>query len=55
MSSAPTARRLVTVPRSEAFSWRRHLPILLGLSGASTAQSWMRWMRRAAWPIDSAI
>src|SRR6185436_13550855 len=44
--------RLVTVTRSELSASRRQLPILLGLSGASTAKLLDALDETAAWPID---
>jgi 4-hydroxy-tetrahydrodipicolinate synthase len=47
--------RLVTVTRSELSSGGRCLPILLGLSGASTAKLLDALDETAAWPIDGYL
>lgn len=48
--------RLVRVTRSElATAGRRHLPILLGLSGASTAKMLAALDETAGWPIDGYL
>jgi len=47
--------RLVTVTRSELSGSGRHLPILLGLSGASTAKLLDALDETAAWPIDGYL
>ena len=48
--------RLVTVTRSElATAGRRHLPILLGLSGASTTKMLAALDETAGWPIDGYL
>src|SRR5262245_33182610 len=48
--------RLVTVTRSElATAGRRHLPILLGLSGASTVKMLAALDETAGWPIDGYL
>src|SRR6185436_14291143 len=47
--------RLVTVTRSELSASRRQLPILLGLSGASTAKLLDARDETAAWPIDGYL
>jgi 4-hydroxy-tetrahydrodipicolinate synthase len=47
--------RLVTVTRSELSASRRHLPILLGLSGASTAKMLDALDETAAWQIDGYL
>lgn len=48
--------RLVMVTRSElATAGRRHLPILLGLSGASTAKMLAALDETTGWPIDGYL
>jgi 4-hydroxy-tetrahydrodipicolinate synthase len=47
--------RLVTVTRSELSASARRLPILLGLSGASTAKLFDALDETAAWPIDGYL
>ena len=47
--------RLVTVTRSELSDSGRRLPILLGLSGASTAKLLDALDETAAWPIDGYL
>jgi 4-hydroxy-tetrahydrodipicolinate synthase len=48
--------RLVTVTRSElATAGRRHLPMLLGLSGASTTKMLAALDETAGWPIDGYL
>ena len=48
--------RLVTVTRSElSTAGRRHLPVLLGLSGASTAKMLAALDETASWPIDGYL
>src|SRR6476620_4609476 len=47
--------RLVTVTRSELSAGGRRLPILLGLSGASTAKLSDALDETAAWPIDGYL
>ena len=47
--------RLVTVTRSELSASGRRLPILLGLSGASTAKLLDALDETAAWPIDGYL
>jgi 4-hydroxy-tetrahydrodipicolinate synthase len=48
--------RLVTVTRSElGTAGRRHLPVLLGLSGASTAKMLAALDETASWPIDGYL
>ena len=47
--------RLVTVTRSELSGSGRHLPILLGLSGASTAKLLDALDETATWPIDGYL
>src|SRR5207249_43814 len=47
--------RLVTVTRSELSGSGRRLPILLGLSGASTAKMLDALDETAAWPIDGYL
>jgi 4-hydroxy-tetrahydrodipicolinate synthase len=44
--------RLVTLVRAETAGRKRHLPICLGLSGASTAKVLKALDETAAWPID---
>jgi 4-hydroxy-tetrahydrodipicolinate synthase len=44
--------RLVTLVRAETAGRERHLPICLGLSGASTAKVLKALDETAAWPID---
>jgi 4-hydroxy-tetrahydrodipicolinate synthase len=44
--------RLVTLVRAETAGRERHLPICLGLSGASTAKMLKALDETAAWPID---
>lgn len=48
-------KRLVTVTQSELAAGRRHLPILLGLSGASTAKMLDALDETATWPIDGYL
>ena len=52
---ADELERLVTVTRSELSGSGRHLPILLGLSGASTAKLLDALDETAAWPIDGYL
>src|SRR5437868_2685101 len=52
---ADELERLVTVTRSELSGSGRHLPILLGLSGASTAKLLDGLDETAAWPIDGYL
>src|SRR5215510_6958613 len=52
---ADELERLVTVTQSELSSSRRHLPILLGLSGASTAKMMDALDETADWPIDGYL
>src|SRR5215207_10425556 len=52
---ADELERLVTVTRSELSAGGRHLPILLGLSGASTAKLLDALDETAAWPIDGYL
>src|SRR5690242_15155949 len=52
---ADELERLVTVTQSELSSSRRHLPILLGLSGASTAKMMDALDETATWPIDGYL
>jgi len=52
---ADELERLVTVTRSELSASGRHLPILLGLSGASTAKLLDALDETAAWPIDGYL
>ena len=52
---ADELERLVTVTRSELSGSRRRLPILLGLSGASTAKLLDALDETAAWPIDGYL
>src|SRR5438128_2328126 len=47
--------RLVTVTRSELSGSGRRLPLLLGLSGASTAKLLDALDETAAWPIDGYL
>ncbi|NOJ44324.1 4-hydroxy-tetrahydrodipicolinate synthase [Bradyrhizobium australiense] len=47
--------RLVTLTHSELSASRRHLPILLGLSGASTAKMLDALDETATWPIDGYL
>jgi 4-hydroxy-tetrahydrodipicolinate synthase len=47
--------RLVTVTRDELSVRRRDMPILLGLSGASTAKLLDALDETAAWPIDGYL
>jgi 4-hydroxy-tetrahydrodipicolinate synthase len=47
--------RLVTLARSEMSACGRHLPICLGLSGASTARMMDALDDTAAWPIDGYL
>ncbi|MCA6118142.1 4-hydroxy-tetrahydrodipicolinate synthase [Bradyrhizobium sp. WSM 1738] len=48
-------KQLVTVTRSELAAGTQHLPILLGLSGASTAKMLDALDETAAWPIDGYL
>src|SRR3954449_4768989 len=52
---ADELERLVTVTRSEISVGGRHLPILLGLSGATTAKLLDALDETAAWPIDGYL
>jgi len=52
---ADELERLVTVTQSELSSCRRHLPILLGLSGASTTKMMDALDETATWPIDGYL
>jgi 4-hydroxy-tetrahydrodipicolinate synthase len=52
---ADELERLVTVTRSELSGSGRHLPILLGLSGASTAKMLDGLDETATWPIDGYL
>ena len=52
---ADELERLVTVTRGELSGSGRHLPILLGLSGASTAKLLDALDETAAWPIDGYL
>ena len=52
---ADELERLVTVTRSELSGSGRHLPILLGLSGASTAKLLDTLDETATWPIDGYL
>ena len=52
---ADELERLVTVTQSELSSSRRHLPILLGLSGASTTKMMDALDETATWPIDGYL
>jgi len=52
---ADELERLVTVTRSELSGSGRHLPILLGLSGASTAKMLDALDETATWPIDGYL
>ena len=52
---ADELERLVTVTQSELSSCRRHLPILLGLSGASTAKLSDALDETAGWPVDGYL
>ena len=52
---ADELERLVTVTRSELAGSGRRLPILLGLSGASTAKLLDALDETAAWPIDGYL
>jgi 4-hydroxy-tetrahydrodipicolinate synthase len=52
---ADELERLVAVTQSELSASRRHLPILLGLSGASTAKMLDALDETAAWPIDGYL
>jgi 4-hydroxy-tetrahydrodipicolinate synthase len=52
---ADELERLVTVTRSELSASGRHLPILLGLSGASTAKMLDALDETATWPIDGYL
>ena len=47
--------RLVTLTRSEMSACGRHLPVCLGLSGASTARMMDALDETAAWPIDGYL
>ena len=52
---ADELERLVTVTQSELSASRRHLPILLGLSGASTAKMLAMLDETVGWPIDGYL
>ncbi|OCK62452.1 4-hydroxy-tetrahydrodipicolinate synthase [Bradyrhizobium sp. LMTR 3] len=52
---ADELERLVTLTQSELSASRRHLPILLGLSGASTAKMLDALDETATWPIDGYL
>ncbi|KRR24811.1 4-hydroxy-tetrahydrodipicolinate synthase [Bradyrhizobium lablabi] len=52
---ADELERLVTLTRSELSASQRHVPILLGLSGASTAKMKDALDETAAWPIDGYL
>src|SRR3954452_22440781 len=52
---ADELERLVTVTRRELSVGGRHLPILLGLSGATTAKLLDALDETAAWPIDGYL
>src|SRR5205809_2705968 len=52
---ADELERLVTVTRSELSGSGRHLPILLGLSGASTPKMLDALDETATWPIDGYL
>jgi 4-hydroxy-tetrahydrodipicolinate synthase len=52
---ADELERLVAVTQSVLSASRRHLPILLGLSGASTAKMLDALDETAAWPIDGYL
>jgi 4-hydroxy-tetrahydrodipicolinate synthase len=52
---ADELERLVTLTRSELSASRRYRPILLGLSGASTAKMLDALDETAAWPIDGYL
>ncbi|MEH2504109.1 4-hydroxy-tetrahydrodipicolinate synthase [Bradyrhizobium sp. AZCC 1578] len=52
---ADELERLVTLTQSELSATRRHLPILLGLSGASTAKMLDALDETATWPIDGYL
>jgi 4-hydroxy-tetrahydrodipicolinate synthase len=47
--------RLVTIARAEISASRRYIPILLGLSGASTHKMCAALDETAAWPIDGYL
>jgi 4-hydroxy-tetrahydrodipicolinate synthase len=47
--------RLVTITRAEILASRRYIPILLGLSGASTHKMCDALDETAAWPIDGYL
>jgi len=47
--------RLVTITRAEISASRRYIPILLGLSGASTHKMCDALDETAAWPIDGYL
>ncbi len=47
--------RLVTITRAEIAASRRYIPILLGLSGASTHKMCDALDETAAWPIDGYL
>jgi 4-hydroxy-tetrahydrodipicolinate synthase len=47
--------RLVTITRAEISASRRYIPILLGLSGASTHKMCDTLDESAAWPIDGYL
>jgi 4-hydroxy-tetrahydrodipicolinate synthase len=52
---ADELERLVTVTRDELAGSRQHMPILLGLSGASTAKLLDALDETAAWPVDGYL
>jgi 4-hydroxy-tetrahydrodipicolinate synthase len=52
---ADELERLVTATRSELSGSGRHLPILLGLSGASTSKMLDALDETATWPIDGYL
>ncbi|NOJ47010.1 4-hydroxy-tetrahydrodipicolinate synthase [Bradyrhizobium archetypum] len=52
---ADELERLVTLTRNELSASRRYLPILLGLSGASTAKMLDALDETAGWPIDGYL
>jgi 4-hydroxy-tetrahydrodipicolinate synthase len=52
---AAELEQLVALVRAELGEIRRHLPICLGLSGASTAQMLDLLDETAAWPIDGYL
>jgi 4-hydroxy-tetrahydrodipicolinate synthase len=53
--SSAELEQLVTVVRAEISGSRRYMPILLGLSGASTAKMTDALDETAAWPIDGYL